>query len=673
MVNRFKARFANSKGQGLVEFALILPLLLLLVWGVIESGRYLFMWISVTNASREAARFGSSVGPGEIDPTVPRFLDCAGIRSTAQRVGTLAGVVPNATGVVIQYDGGGGSSTLPTPTPYGICGGPSGVTESQVTLGDRIVVEVAVTYVPLVPLIPWAPHEISSITARTIIKDVQIATAQPAPTATNTPTASPTPTTTLTPTATPPPSCDLITAGSFVVSGTYLDFYVNNGNTSVVYLTYTNLEWAALDGIDTNAYSDFFTLDGYKYYDTNDSSSPTNVNSTGNTNLDIPAGGTSLWRVRFRNIDTIYGITHTVGPFHLDMIFNSECPISVDIPLVNAWIIKPNNGDTITNINQTKFEVGANDTSQGNPNGSGIELVHYAVVDANGSLITASAATDDTQPYCVWGLQSPCPKMPDALWNSLPNGTYTLIAWGQSSVTYSWSAPAQVTFTLSRDLPTPTPTFTPTITPTRTNTPTVTPTRTPTQTPTPTNTVCPVPICTATPTPTDTKTATPTKTPKPSNTPTVTKTSTLTPTTTLTPTVTKTQTPIPTGTPAPTATPVCPVYASPYTVTNNKLSFQITNNSGEDYIISTLFLSWPDTATQNLVGIDLAGNTFWSGNQATSPFSGNQSSWSGSPADRTIPPYSSRTITFTFTEDLPPYSYFTLISFTNGCSISISN
>ncbi|NUM46614.1 MAG: hypothetical protein HUU38_18070 [Anaerolineales bacterium] len=127
------------------------------------------------------------------------------------------------------------------------------------------------------------------------------------------------------------------------------------------------------------------------------------------------------------------------------------------------------------------------------------------------------------------------------------------------------------------------------------------------------------------------------------------------------------------GTPAPTATPICPIYASPFTIVNNKLSFQITNNSGVDYVISTLYISWPDTPTQSLVGIDLAGNTFWNGTQATSPFNGNSGSWTGPEDYRTIPPYSSRTITFTFTEDLPAFSYFIQISFDNGCSLAISN
>lgn len=336
-------------------------------------------------------------------------------------------------------------------------------------------------------------------------------------TLTSTPTLTVTTTKTVTVTATATPGCNAITAGAFTVSGTYLDFYITNQNPVPVYLTYTNLVWTELDELDTNAYTDYFSLNGYKYDNTNDSSSPTSYDSTGNTNLSVPAGGSSLWRVRFRNIDTVYGITHTVGPFHLDMVFDSVCPIHAEIPLVQAWIIKPDNNQVISDINQTKFEMGANDTGVGNMNGDGIDLVHYAVFDAGGNLVTDSAALDVMPPYCVWGAQSPCPLMSLVDWNSLPNGTYTLIAWGHSAVTFSWSLPAQVTFTLQRYPPTETPTVTPTSTMTATSVSTRFPTQTPT--PFPPGTGTPTPTTSQTPKPTKTPANLPTSTPRPTRTP----------------------------------------------------------------------------------------------------------------------------------------------------------
>jgi len=52
--------FSNEKGAAAVEFAIILPLLLLLILLMIDFGRLLFVEISLNSASREAAR-GSSL------------------------------------------------------------------------------------------------------------------------------------------------------------------------------------------------------------------------------------------------------------------------------------------------------------------------------------------------------------------------------------------------------------------------------------------------------------------------------------------------------------------------------------------------------------------------------------------------------------------------------------
>jgi Flp pilus assembly protein TadG len=48
----------NEKGQSLVEFALILPLVLLLLMGIVEFGVMINTYLKIENASREAARSG---------------------------------------------------------------------------------------------------------------------------------------------------------------------------------------------------------------------------------------------------------------------------------------------------------------------------------------------------------------------------------------------------------------------------------------------------------------------------------------------------------------------------------------------------------------------------------------------------------------------------------------
>jgi len=47
----------KEEGQGLVEFALILMVLILVVFGVLDLGRVFHSLITITNASREGARY----------------------------------------------------------------------------------------------------------------------------------------------------------------------------------------------------------------------------------------------------------------------------------------------------------------------------------------------------------------------------------------------------------------------------------------------------------------------------------------------------------------------------------------------------------------------------------------------------------------------------------------
>src|ERR1051326_6337284 len=87
----------KSKAQAMVEFAIALPVLLLLLWGIIEVGRFLFIYSSVVTASRTAVRYGATAGPGSDYTTsggpdnssYTRYQDCSGIRSQAQRFGFL--------------------------------------------------------------------------------------------------------------------------------------------------------------------------------------------------------------------------------------------------------------------------------------------------------------------------------------------------------------------------------------------------------------------------------------------------------------------------------------------------------------------------------------------------------------------------------------------------------
>ena len=60
----------NEKGQSLVEYALVLPLLLLLIFGIVDFGRYFHAYLTVDHAGREAARAASIGSANVVDVAV---------------------------------------------------------------------------------------------------------------------------------------------------------------------------------------------------------------------------------------------------------------------------------------------------------------------------------------------------------------------------------------------------------------------------------------------------------------------------------------------------------------------------------------------------------------------------------------------------------------------------
>lgn len=56
-IRRLLHRFRQTEaGQSLVEFTMILPIFLVLMFGLVDFGRVFYMWFLVTNAAREGAR-----------------------------------------------------------------------------------------------------------------------------------------------------------------------------------------------------------------------------------------------------------------------------------------------------------------------------------------------------------------------------------------------------------------------------------------------------------------------------------------------------------------------------------------------------------------------------------------------------------------------------------------
>jgi hypothetical protein len=189
----------KSKAQGMVEFALVIPILLTLLFGIFEAGRMFWIYSAVTTASREAARLGSSVSDN--GSGTPNYIDCSAIRDAAKRIGDPGKVVD--ADISISYDDG------PTGTNLGSCP----LSAGAIQLGDRIVVTVIGHFspAPAIPLFSFPTFDITSVSRRTIIKEVIIATAASgststagASTSTSTPAVTATNTPAITATNTPP-------------------------------------------------------------------------------------------------------------------------------------------------------------------------------------------------------------------------------------------------------------------------------------------------------------------------------------------------------------------------------------------------------------------------------------------------------------------------------------
>jgi hypothetical protein len=157
---------AGSKAQAIVEFALALPILLMLLVGILEVGRMIFIYAAVNNASREAARFGSAWGKD--DSGLIKYKHCAGIRDIARRSAWFLNL-PNGN-ISIIYDGGPGTSQK------NVCDAPSGEDGdvNNIVTGDRVRVTVTASYGPVVRLIPISPRTFTSTSSRTILGVLQL-------------------------------------------------------------------------------------------------------------------------------------------------------------------------------------------------------------------------------------------------------------------------------------------------------------------------------------------------------------------------------------------------------------------------------------------------------------------------------------------------------------------
>lgn len=296
------------RAQAMVEFAIVLPVLMLMLVGIFEAARMVFTYAAVTNASREASRYASAYGLG--DNNVEKYKDCQSIRSWARRSAYFLNL--SDANIRIQYlrpqkdanDNDVVVSGVLSETLLGYeCDQGSGP-DPQVFVesGDRIQVTVTGAYRPLITLIPFPARTFTSSSARTVLGvfELGVATSTPLPpgwtppptvtrTATGTATETPlpsstsefvytlttgptatitstgtetltptitststetfTPTLTFTPTSTstPEPGCGNLSASALSINGNLMSMTITNPHDAIT-LASLQLVWNAVNG-----------------------------------------------------------------------------------------------------------------------------------------------------------------------------------------------------------------------------------------------------------------------------------------------------------------------------------------------------------------------------------------------------------------------------------------
>ena len=141
----------RARGQSLAEFALIAPLFFLLLFGIIEAGRFIYYYETLSNATREGARF--AIVNGE------RSLSC----STGPDGGTSSvSCDPTGNGVVQKVRSSsigmvGSAVTVDRCWWYSDCAfkvGAPGYGDGNFLRGATVTVRARYTYSSLIPLVP---------------------------------------------------------------------------------------------------------------------------------------------------------------------------------------------------------------------------------------------------------------------------------------------------------------------------------------------------------------------------------------------------------------------------------------------------------------------------------------------------------------------------------------
>ena len=154
-----KNKLRGARAQTLVEFAIALPVLMVMLVGIMEAGRMIVTYALVNNASRDAVRYASAVGRSDASPNNYKYNDCAAIKGIARK----SAFILTLSSISIDYYNAAGTFT-------GTCDATSGEDpDISVDSNYRVKVTVTASYKPVVTLIPIGQKNFTAISSRTIL------------------------------------------------------------------------------------------------------------------------------------------------------------------------------------------------------------------------------------------------------------------------------------------------------------------------------------------------------------------------------------------------------------------------------------------------------------------------------------------------------------------------
>lgn len=102
---RYRNSEAKERGQSMVEFVLVLPIFLLLVFSIVDFGMGFHAWLTVTNSAREGARLGAVRGSNaEIVTRVHNTADTLDAADMTVTVTNAQGNPGESVVVDVDYD-----------------------------------------------------------------------------------------------------------------------------------------------------------------------------------------------------------------------------------------------------------------------------------------------------------------------------------------------------------------------------------------------------------------------------------------------------------------------------------------------------------------------------------------------------------------------------------------